>query len=303
MGIYDREYYRNEGSSFLGTLARQGSVWRWLIITNVVVFVIQLATSDRGVNGWFTDFFRIDTAAVLHGEVWRLLTGTFLHSFGWQHILFNMLIIWWAGSDVESIYGPREFLTFYLVAAVVSSAAYVGWDVLNGQRSTAIGASGAATAVLMLFAVHYPTRIVYFMFFFPVPVLLLVVIYVLIDTLGMLGGRPGENIGFAAHVGGAAFGYLYYKLQWRVTNLLPSGVRWRPGRARPKLRVYHGERESEPEAVPVTAPAPRPVPDSQLEAELDAVLEKVARQGKGSLSERENQILMRASEIYRKRRK
>jgi membrane associated rhomboid family serine protease len=303
MGIYDREYYRNEGSSFLGTLARQGSVWRWLIITNVVVFVIQLATSDRGVNGWFTDLFRLDTAAVLHGEVWRLLTGTFLHSFGWQHILFNMLIIWWAGSEVEAIYGPREFLTFYLVAAVVSSAAYVGWDVLNGHRSTAIGASGAATAVLMLFALHYPTRIVYFMFFFPIPVLLLVVLYVLIDTFGMLGGRPGEHVGFAAHVGGAAFGYLYYKFQWRVTSLLPLGVRWRPGRARPKLRVYHGEREPEQEAVPVTAPAPRPVPDSQLEAELDAVLEKVARQGKGSLTERENQILMRASEIYRRRRK
>jgi len=51
------------------------------------------------------------------------------------------------------------------------------------------------------------------------------------------------------------------------------------------------------------APPAGPVPDSQLEAELDAVLEKVARHGKSSLSERELQILMRASEIYRNRRK
>ena len=42
--------------------------------------------------------------------------------------------------------------------------------------------------------------------------------------------------------------------------------------------------------------------DEQLEAKLDAVLEKVARFGRGSLTEGENQILMRASEIYKKRR-
>jgi hypothetical protein len=53
----------------------------------------------------------------------------------------------------------------------------------------------------------------------------------------------------------------------------------------------------------VAAPPPRPVSDTQLEAELDAVLEKVARFGKSSLTEREHSILLRASEIYRNRRK
>jgi membrane associated rhomboid family serine protease len=306
MGIYDREYYRSDGSGFLGTLARRGSAWRWVIGINVVAFVVQLATAQRGVDGWFTNLFSLDTAAVLDGQVWRLLTGTFLHAFAWQHIVFNMLIIWWAGSEVEDIYGPREFVAFYLAAAVFSSGVYVGWNVLNGQRSTAIGASGAATAVLLLFALHYPTRIVYFMFFIPMPVMLLVAIYILADALGMLGAGFGGNIAFAAHLGGAAFGYLYFKMQWRMTSLWPSGVRWRrPGRARANLRVYRGEHELDAEVVPAAAaaPAPRPVPDSQLEAELDAVLEKVARQGKSSLTERENQILMRASEIFRRRRK
>jgi membrane associated rhomboid family serine protease len=304
MGIYDREYYRSEGSGFLGTLARRGSAWRWIIGVNVVAFVVQLATAQRGVNGWFTDLFSLNTAAVIDGQVWRLLTGTFLHSFAWQHIVCNMLIIWWAGSEVEDIYGPREFVAFYLSAAVFSSAVYVASDVLSGQRSIAIGASGAATAVLLLFALHYPTRVVYFMFVIPMPVILLVAIYILADALGLLGAGIGGNIAFAAHLGGAAFGYLYFRMQWRMTNLWPSHVRWRrPGRARANLRVYRGEHESDAEAVPAAAPPPRPVPDSQLEAELDAVLEKVARQGKSSLTERENQILMRASEIFRRRRK
>jgi membrane associated rhomboid family serine protease len=301
MGIYDREYYRDGSSSFLGTLARRGMVWKWLIATNVVMLVCQLGTAQWGIHGWFTELFQLDTDKVVqHGQVWRLLTAAFLHSSAWQHIVFNMLILWWAGSEVEDIYGPREFLAFYLVAAVVSNAAYVGFQLLTGDRTPALGASGAVTAVLV--AMHYQTRTVYLFFFFPVPVIILVVVYVALDALGALGFRPGENIGFAAHLGGAAFGYLYYRFHWRILNLLPTGWRWQFRRGeRPKLRVYRGERESEP--VPVAAEPKRPMPDSQLEAELDAVLAKVARHGKSSLTEREHQILMRASEIYRNRRK
>ena len=85
-----------------------------------------------------------------------------------------------------------------------------------------------------------------------------------------------------------------------------AGAGWLPGRialprfrSRPKLRVYRPE----PRPEPVTAAVPRSEPDAHLEEELDAVLEKVARHGRDSLTERENQILMRASEIYKRRRK
>ena len=49
----------------------------------------------------------------------RLLSYAFLHDPGdIFHILFNMLFLWWFGSDVEDLYGPREFLSFYLTAAL-----------------------------------------------------------------------------------------------------------------------------------------------------------------------------------------
>jgi hypothetical protein len=54
-------------------------------------------------------------------------------------------------------------------------------------------------------------------------------------------------------------------------------------------------------AVPAVA-SPPPVGDEQLEAKLDAVLEKVARSGKDSLTDGERQILLRASEVYKRRR-
>ena len=130
MGIYDREYYRRDGPSFLGALPGFGQACKWLILINIVCFVLQLVTRTAVADPRFdrsdipilqvyspvTAWLELDTNAVLHGQVWRLLTYAFLHDTGtlW-HILFNMLFLWWFGKDVEDLYGPREFLAFYLV--------------------------------------------------------------------------------------------------------------------------------------------------------------------------------------------
>src|SRR5262249_36395836 len=112
-------------------------------------------------------------------------------------------------------------------------------------------------------------------------------------------GGVGQPIAFAAHLGGAAFGFLYGKYNWRVTNWLPGVPRLRVGRARPELRVYAGGNE------PRTRPAGgRPIQsDEPHPAEPGHVLAKAAQHGRSSLSEREQKILMRASELYRQRRK
>src|SRR5581483_11967644 len=99
MGIYDREYYRREGPSFLGSFVDRGMICKWLIGVNVLAFVVQMLTRESRL---FTPFLWLDVEGVLHGEVWRLLTYAFLHDTqSLWHILFNMLFLWWFGSDVE----------------------------------------------------------------------------------------------------------------------------------------------------------------------------------------------------------
>jgi hypothetical protein len=137
------------------------------------------------------------------------------------------------------------------------------------------------------------------MYFIPVPVILVVVFSVLQDLTGLLGHSSG-GIAVACHIGGAAFGFLYHKFGWRVSTWLPGRIAVPRLRSRPKLRVYSPEPREQPV---VAATVPRSESDAHLEEELDAVLEKVARHGKQSLTEREHQILMRASAIYKQRRK
>jgi membrane associated rhomboid family serine protease len=309
MGIYDREYYRREGPSYLGSIINRGQVCKYLILANIAVFVIQLVTESPGKpfpesEGPFTNALWLMPLEVMNGAVWQLLSYSFLHA-GILHILFNMLFLWWFGNEVEDLYGPKEFLAFYLLAALLGGiAAQLGSVVLHDPRPV-LGASGAVTAVLVLYAFHYPSRIIYF-WFIPMPVWLFVAILVGMDTFGFISTLKGSHSGTAVtvHLAGAAFAFTYYKLQWRVMSWLPDLRDWRKNQARrrSKLRVY---REDEPERTPVAVAAPPSSVaevDEQLEAKLDAVLQKVSQTGKDSLTDSERQILVRASEVYKKRR-
>jgi len=301
MGIYDRDYYRRDGPSFLASFTERGKVCKWLILINVVCFVLQFLTPHTaGVTGWF----ELDTAKVLHGQVWRLLTYAFLHDTGSiMHILFNMLFLWWFGTDVEDMYGPREFLAVYLLAAILGGAGYVIGNLLGYPEANipCIGASGAVMAVLVLCALHFPNRIIYMFFFLPVPIWVFVIFEVAQDAFGLLSGRD-NGTAVTVHLTGAAFAFVYYKRHWRLLSFLPSLKRPRI-RRRPPLRVYREEENDEAEAVSVMSPpVSRELVDEHLEAKLDAVLEKVARHGQESLTSSEREILQRASEIYRRKR-
>jgi membrane associated rhomboid family serine protease len=311
MGIYDREYYRSEGPSFLGSVSESGKVCLWLIAINVGAFILQLVTMPQAgarfggesaaVLSPVTEWCDLNTDAILHGQLWRLFTAAFLHG-GFSHIFWNMLFLWWFGHEVENIYGGKEFLAFYLAAVLVSSLAYVGWQLVDSTRGAAIGASGAVSAVLVVFAMHYPRHRILLFMFIPVSIWLFVVFMVAKDLYTFMTERQ-PMVGVTAHLGGAAFGFLYYRQQWRVLNLtsfLPEFSSRGRTRSRPRLRVYRGDEGSETIAAPSAPPEPRI--DEQLEAQLDAVLEKMARSGKESLTESEKELLLRASEIYKRRR-
>jgi hypothetical protein len=213
-----------------------------------------------------------------------------------------MWFLWLFGGYVEELYGRWEFLAFYLTAALMGSLAFVaqaalGWHL--DMKSAGLGASGAVMGVMVLCAFHYPRLTILLFFVLPVPVWALAVFHVVQDSFGLLGG--GSGIAFSAHLGGAAFAALYYQMHWRLLSFWPKFRSWKNQRRRPRLRVFRGDEESR-EPVPVATVPPAMDVDEQLEAKLDAVLAKVARTGQSSLTDAEKQILLRASEIYKKRR-
>ncbi len=307
MGINDREYIRRGGPSFLGSFVDRGTICKWLIGINVVVFVIQIVTGVHS-RSPFTDALELNVdRAVFHGEVWRLLTYAFLHDPGdILHILFNMLLLYWFGCDMEEMYGPREFLIFYLASAVVGGAAFSVAHLIGFPANLCIGASGAVTAVLVLTAFHYPRRIIYLMFFLPVPIWLFVVGSVAYDAYTLLANQE-SMVAVAVHLGGAAFAFFYYRFNWRISpalqGLWPNVQYWRKRATGPRLRVYREEPPRRSEAVTaVPAAVASNAEEDRIKAEMDAVLEKISRVGRDNLTADDLDVLRRASEILRRRR-
>lgn len=292
MGIYDREYYRRDGASFLEM--PKGQVCKALIFANIAAFFFQVTVPG------FTDLFWLRDDQVLNGEVWRLFSYAFLHSRDtWTHIFFNMLFLWFFGSMVEELYGSREFLAIYLTAVLVGGVAFVAQSAVRDVHNPCVGASGAVTAVLVLAAIHYPHMTILLFFILPVPLWALAIFQVVLDTFLFLGARD-TGVAVSVHLGGAGLAAVYYWGHWRILGFWDHLWAWKKRRSQPRLRVYRGEGQPEEKVSVPTAPLAEI--DEQLEAKVDAVLEKVARFGQESLTDSERQILLRASEIYRKRR-
>ena len=308
MGIQDRDYYRNEGPSIFDQLMPRGMVCRWLIGINVAVFLLQLLTQAPtqvgdaliASNGWVTDWLILDVNAVKHGEIWRLLTYAFLHNDFW-HIFFNMLFLWWFGSDVEQLYGRKEFLAIYLISAFLGGVAYEFWGLMQDVAVPCLGASGAVTTMLVLCACPFPRRVIYIFFVLPIPIWLFVIGSVGLDLYHFVG-RHQTGVAVVVHLAGAAFGLAYYKWQRSVVEMMQGFKFWNSTRSRARLKIYRPERDKEePVAVSANTELYLAV-DEHLEAKLDAVLEKIAKTGKESLTIQEQEILRQAAEMYKRRR-
>jgi membrane associated rhomboid family serine protease len=111
-----------------------------VIVTSAVSLI---ALSDPEGRLFSTLFLERD--AVQHGDLYRLLTVTLVHAPGstgapWfsLHLLFNMYALWIIGPIVESIWGRRMFVLFYVLTAIAASTAS-----FLSSPGPAVGASGA----------------------------------------------------------------------------------------------------------------------------------------------------------------
>jgi len=304
MGIYDREYYRGEtGAS--GWFGGVSPVCKTLIAINVVVFLLEQLTRSELIG----HYFAASPEGTLHRfRLWQLLTATFLHVTIW-HLLGNMWFFWIVGREMESMYGSRDFLAFYLCAAVFSTLAWVLIAAASARNPAIpmVGASGAVMAVMMLYTLFYPKREILF-FFIPMPMWLLLAIYLFFPLIPVLNGGD-SRIAVEAHLAGAGFGFLFKQFDLRFSRLSSGRM------LKPRLRIFspvpreqtrtRSPNPSRSSATVGSAGKSAPVsviPEEQLDARLDEVLAKIAREGRAGLTEEEQRVLQEASRRARIRR-
>ena len=199
-----------------------------------------------------------------------------------------MVALWYLGSVLERMYGSREFLWFYLVAAFVCGLIFTGFGLKLFLPKPLMGAGACVLAMLTLYATHFPRQEILFFWVIPMQIRVLLLIYVGVDVYQILQASSGRGtwmtVAYMSELWGTAFGYLYRIQNWRLASIgdLFDLSRWRRTVRRAStartLKVYHPE-----------APA-------NLDEQVDAILAKIHEHGSESLTDRERAILQRASD-------
>jgi membrane associated rhomboid family serine protease len=276
---------------------------RWLLALNIGVYLLQVTlVSPEKVFGALA----LDPAS-FPASWWTPVTYMFVHA-GLLHISLNMITLWMFGSRLEAAWTTRRFTSFYIWCGVGGAVAHL----LFAPGAALVGASAAVSGVLLAYALRWPEDRVYFFGFIPMRSRWLV--FWLIATNLALGFSSQTLIGWKAHLGGLAFGWLYLLAasaggvkgvgQWM--RAIPDDPDTMP-HAVPRSRPVHGRAE-EPEdyarlsstiVVDRRGAGQRTANLRNRSARLDGVLDKISRQGLHSLTSDERQLLDEASRELR----
>lgn len=121
-------------------------VTKGLIGINVLVFVLQLLEGGDP-NGRAGEIWQRGSLVgfwVADGEWWRLITSGFIHA-SIIHLLFNMVMLWWFGSALETLLGRGRYLGLYFVSLLGGAA---GALLATQANQLTVGASGAVFGIL-----------------------------------------------------------------------------------------------------------------------------------------------------------
>lgn len=116
-----------------------------LIVINVIVYLLMTIAGGSTNPNILLEFGAKDNALIAAGQIWRLFTPMFLH-IGFQHIVLNMVTLYFLGAQIEYIFGPVRFLIIYLVSGI-------GGNIASFAFNSALSA-GASTALFGLFGAY-----------------------------------------------------------------------------------------------------------------------------------------------------
>lgn len=212
------------------------NITRQLLLANVIIFLLSYIMPS------LNSLFALHYFQASHFHIFQFITYMFMHG-GFTHLFFNMFALWMFGAVMERSWGPKRFLTYYLVCGIgagivqeISQFVTIFID-LSSQGATigqiiniesimpnapqqlnawcTVGASGSIYGILLAFGMTYPEER---MIIFPLPVPIkakwFVMIYIVIELMLALS-NTGDGVAHVAHLGGMLFGYFLIR-HWRA---------------------------------------------------------------------------------------
>lgn len=273
-----------------------------LMVVNVAVFLIIaigkmvffLSGSGSGLIEVVISFLGMSSGlSKLVTQPWSLITYMFVHE-SFLHILFNMLVLFWFGKIFCEYFNSRKIVVVYLLGGIAGALlfllAYQLFPAFEAVKhsATLIGASAGVIAILVAISTLLPDYSMHLLLFGAVRLKYIAGFMVLLYLISIPDGNAGGNI---SHLGGALFGFIYTKFHRQGTDIgawLDKLIGFITGLFKPgsKIKVVHRKSGSPVQGKTSGKPG---------QDVIDAILDKISRSGFGSLSEKEKEILFKAS--------
>jgi membrane associated rhomboid family serine protease len=213
-----------------------------IIIINVLVFLAQ-QTLGPAVEGEIINRFALHDVSSYFFGPHQLITYLFLHG-SWPHVLMNMFMLWMFGSILEDYWGPKRFLTFYIVSGIGAAVAQLLVQHMNmadtlrlihdspmtdelkeflqDPRSPlnqpTLGASGAVFGCMAAFGYLFPNNeLLIIPIPFPIKAKWFVLGYAAIELFSGIEPNQADNVAHWAHLGGGLIGLLLV-IYWNRSN-------------------------------------------------------------------------------------
>ena len=170
-----------------------------ILILCLISFVIQ------NINGRYTYYLELVPSDIFT-RPWILITHMFLHANG-IHILFNMMVLFFFGPELERRVGGKKFLLIYFISGLVAALGYSFWTLFEGTNQPAIGASGALMGIFACLAILAPDITVY-VYFIPMKITYALIFFALLD---LFLSSSGDLIAHSAHLSGVVAGLVIGK--------------------------------------------------------------------------------------------
>lgn len=284
--IEEIQYKFRTGNAVVKIILVNAAVFLFVSLLTLVGFLFKV----NDLNSWVKWLMLPASFGKLLFQPWSLFTYMFLHQ-GFLHILFNMIWFYFLGTLFQQYLGNGKTYQAYFLGGIFGGLVFmIAYNVFPVFASGtgfayAVGASAGVLSVVVATATLLPEYPVQLFLLGSIRLKYIALFSVLIDLLSIPQQNPGGHI---AHLGGAAFGFLYIKFIYTnnsFTALIEKVSGLFAKRSPLKVHYSKGMKYSDPLE---KSGAP-------TQKEIDAILDKISKSGYESLSKKEKEILFKAS--------
>lgn len=197
---------------------RTGGMVQKLIFWNIGCFLLSLVFFYSFSVGKFQIPYWIALSSDIGTYVkapWTLVAFNFFH-YGFFHLIFNLLVLHFAGRLFSTYFTDRQLLGVYVLGGIFSGFTFILSYIVIAKVGLLVGASGAIMAILLSATTYAPFMLLRIPLIGIVKLWHVTFVILLLDLIQLPLDNTGGHI---AHLGGALFGFLYIKLLQSGTDL------------------------------------------------------------------------------------